>query len=99
MSTGPWEYNAGPNGKHLIVGPSGSDSIQYHVVAEAFAKDDAILMAASLALLGAVRFTKDFLSRLENGTGADDPLTQLRMKFHKPLHDALDAALTKAEAV
>lgn len=45
------------------------------------------------ALENAVRFTKQFLVKLE-GTNVDDPLFAMRRRFHAPLHAELDAALT-----
>jgi hypothetical protein len=44
------------------------------------------------ALEDAVLFTQDFLARLE-GTDPEDPLFEIRRRFHAPLHEKLDAAL------
>ena len=45
------------------------------------------------ALEEAAHFVKDWLMTLEEYIDADDPLSELRMRIHAPLHAKLDAAL------
>jgi hypothetical protein len=54
-------------------------------------------IAAAPAMLAALHFVKDFFLNLENGLPADDPLVQLRKRYHKPIHDVLDGAIEQAE--
>jgi len=49
------------------------------------------LIAGMLAR--AVRVQLDFLDRLEEATGEDDPLLKLRVKIHAPLRAAMETAL------
>ena len=51
------------------------------------------LKAENQALREAALFVRAFLSKLEDGGGYYDPLTEARRKFHAPLHAKLDAAL------
>lgn len=51
-----------------------------------------------LALQHALEYVKDFLVSLENGTPEDDPLRAMRVRFHKSLHEAIDAALKMRES-
>jgi hypothetical protein len=46
-----------------------------------------------VAAMNACFVVKDFLNRLEEGTPPEDPLRGVRVKYHAPLHAALDAAL------
>lgn len=48
-------------------------------------------------LVFALTFVKRFFRNLERGTPADDPLRQFRERFHKPVHDQIDPAMTKGK--
>ena len=48
------------------------------------------------ALVDAAQFVNTFLNQLEDGLPESDPLTQMRRRYHAPLHAKIDAALELA---
>jgi hypothetical protein len=57
---------------------------------------DKQLIAAAPELLEAAMWMKGFLIGLENSTEPGDPLREIRKRVHAPLHEKLDAAMTKS---
>jgi hypothetical protein len=53
--------------------------------------------AVNETLSEACRFVKNFLVRLEDSLEADDPLRDIRRRYHAPLHQKLDIALDAAK--
>ena len=54
------------------------------------------LADAAPDLLDACQTVLAYLDKLENSTNKDDPLREIRRRYHKPLRDKLEPAIKKA---